>query len=136
MDIAYHAGPAPVQSTEITRRQGIPRRYLEQALQYLARSKILVGVRGPRGGYRLARERRRITVADVVRVVGDMETADDPTEASEGSPLGRTVIRPMWRDMQDELMSKLEEVTIDDLCSRARSQGIVSEKRSVLDFTI
>jgi len=136
LDIAYHAGPAPVQSTEITRRQGIPRRYLEQALQYLARSKILVGVRGPRGGYRLARERRRITVADVVRVVGDMETADDPTEASEGSPLGRTVIRPMWRDMQDELMSKLEEVTIDDLCSRARSQGIVSEKRSVLDFTI
>lgn len=136
LDIAYHAGPAPVQSTDITRRQGIPRRYLEQALQYLARSKILVGVRGPRGGYRLARERRRITVADVVRVVGDMETADDPTEASEGSPLGRTVIRPMWRDMQDELMSKLEEVTIDDLCSRARSQGIVSEKRSVLDFTI
>ena len=50
LDIAYHAGGEPVQSREITRRQGIPRRYLEQTLQHLVRSGILTGVRGPRGG--------------------------------------------------------------------------------------
>ncbi|MCG8359473.1 MAG: Rrf2 family transcriptional regulator, partial [Kiloniellales bacterium] len=52
VDIAYHAGPAPVRSTEISRRQGIPRRYLEQVLQQLVHEGILTGQRGPRGGYR------------------------------------------------------------------------------------
>ena len=52
VDIAYNAGGTPVQSSEITRRQGIPRRYLEQVLQHLVRAGILSGVRGPRGGYR------------------------------------------------------------------------------------
>ena len=69
LDIAYHTGAEPVQSKDITRRQGIPRRYLEQALQQLVRHGILVGVRGPRGGYRLARERRSITIGIIVRVV-------------------------------------------------------------------
>lgn len=136
LDIAYHAGPTPVQSSEITRRQGIPRRYLEQALQQLVRSDILVGVRGPRGGYRLARERRRITIGDIVRVVRDMEAAEDPVEFSEGSALGKTVVRPMWQELQDELMTKLDAVTIDDLCTRAQAEGIESEGRAALDFTI
>ena len=43
LDIAYHAGSEPVQSREITRRQKIPQRYLEQALQQLVRAGILVG---------------------------------------------------------------------------------------------
>ncbi len=77
LDIAYHAGAQPVQSREITRRQGIPRRYLEQALQNLVRGGVLVGVRGPRGGYRLARERRRISVGEIIRAVRN-ESDDDP----------------------------------------------------------
>ena len=59
LDIAYNAAAVPVQSSEITKRQGIPRRYLEQVLQHFVRSGILSGTRGPRGGYRLARERAR-----------------------------------------------------------------------------
>ncbi|MEE8548688.1 MAG: Rrf2 family transcriptional regulator, partial [Alphaproteobacteria bacterium] len=51
LDIAYNAGNQPVQSREVTRRQGIPKRYLEQVLQQLVRAGILTGVRGPRGGY-------------------------------------------------------------------------------------
>ena len=46
LDIAYNAGAVPVQSREITRRQGIPRRYLEQVLQNLVRAGVLSGVRG------------------------------------------------------------------------------------------
>ena len=42
---------------------------LEQVLQQLVRADILRGVRGPRGGYRLARERRRISLGEVVRVL-------------------------------------------------------------------
>ncbi|MEK9676848.1 MAG: Rrf2 family transcriptional regulator, partial [Rhodospirillaceae bacterium] len=85
VDIAYHSSGLPVQSREITRRQGIPQRYLEQALQQLVRSGILTGTRGPRGGYNLARERRRISVGDIVRIVRTMETAADLQSDDNGS---------------------------------------------------
>lgn len=136
LDIAYHAGAEPVQSREITRRQGIPRRYLEQALQQLVRQGVLIGVRGPRGGYRLARERRRISVGDVVRVVRKMETSDNPIEDPAGSELGRLVVRPLWTDLQEEVIRKLDAVTVDDLCTKANEVGIVSEGRKNLDFSI
>jgi len=52
LDIAYNGGQVPVRSSEITEREGIPRRYLEPVLQELVRHKILLGIRGPSGGYR------------------------------------------------------------------------------------
>tara|TARA_R110002110_G_scaffold415612_6_gene652097 strand:- start:125438 stop:125893 length:456 start_codon:yes stop_codon:yes gene_type:complete len=136
LDIAYHAGPAPVQSREITRRQGIPRRYLEQVLQNLVRAGVLTGVRGPRGGYRLARERRRITLADIVTVILEMEARDDPTDADDGSPLGTQVVRPLWREMAEDCMEQLQKITIQDLCNRARDAGVESEEPERVDYTI
>jgi len=136
LDIAYHAGGEPVQSREITRRQGIPRRYLEQTLQQLVRSGILVGVRGPRGGYRLARERRRISVGEIVRVVRAMETAEDPYQDVPASELGKNVIRPMWGDLAEEIMTRLDAITVDDLCMRSYKSGIPSEAHQKLDFII
>ena len=136
LDIAYHSGPAPVQSREITRRQGIPRRYLEQALQHLVREKILIGVRGPRGGYRLARERRRISIGDIVRVVRDMEAGNYKIEDAPSSALGHKVVRPLWLELQGELIERLDAMSVDDLCGRADEAGIVSEGRQNLDFTI
>lgn len=135
LDIAYHAASAPVQSREITRRQGIPRRYLEQALQQLVREGVLIGVRGPRGGYRLARERRRISVGDIVRVVDGSGLSDAGLEAV-GSELGRKVVRPLWSELYGEVMGRLDSVTIDDLCNRAHEAGIDSEGRRNLDFSI
>ncbi len=136
LDIAYHTSSEPVQSKEITRRQGIPRRYLEQALQNLVRDGILHGVRGPKGGYRLAKERRRISVGDIVRVVRKMETQKTDTEDMDGSDLGITVVRPLWAELQDGLMEHLDKTTVDDLCNRADKAGIVSEGRQNLDFII
>jgi Rrf2 family transcriptional regulator, iron-sulfur cluster assembly transcription factor len=136
LDIAYHANGETVQSREITQRQGIPRRYLEQALQQLVRNGILVGVRGPHGGYRLAKERRRTTVGEIVRVVHGMETADDPLTDDFGSPLAQMVVRPLWSELQENVMQRLESVTIEDLCSRAGSAGIRSDTKEDLDFSI
>ncbi len=136
LDIAYHAGGEPVQSREITRRQGIPRRYLEQTLQQMVRSGILVGVRGPRGGYRLARERRRISVGEIVRVVRALETAEDPFTELPASQLGQNVIHPMWGDLSEEIMGRLDAISIDELCMRAYKTGIPSEAHSKLDFII
>jgi Rrf2 family protein len=136
LDIAYNAGNEPVQSGEITRRQGIPKRYLEQVLQQLVRAGILAGVRGPRGGYRLARERRRITIGEIVRLVRAMETATDPVEDPAGSILGHKVVRPMWIDLQDDCMTRLDGITIEDMCLRASQAGVESESQSRIDFSI
>ena len=136
VDIAYHAGTGPVRSTDISRRQGIPRRYLEQVLQELVRKGVLSGQRGPRGGYRLARERRRITVGEIVRVVRELEGANDPAEEPNGSEIGVKVVRPIWTEMQDELMLRFDTLTVEELCNRARAAQIASEAARVPDFSI
>jgi Rrf2 family transcriptional regulator, iron-sulfur cluster assembly transcription factor len=136
VDIAYNAGNSPVQSSEITKRQGIPRRYLEQVLQQLVRHGVLKGVRGPRGGYQLARERRRITVGEIVRVVRSLESGEDPIEGEGGSELGHRVVRPLWLELQDEVMQRLDNVTIEELCTRAHKSGVAGEYAARFDYTI
>jgi Rrf2 family protein len=136
VDIAYHAGPGPVRSADISRRQGIPRRYLEQVLQELVHKDILSGQRGPRGGYRLARERRRITVGEIIRVVRHLEGAGDPANEPDGSEIGVKVVRPLWLDMQREMMERFDSLTVEELCARARKANVQSEAAKVPDFSI
>jgi len=136
LDIAYNSGSQPVQSREITQRQGIPRRYLEQVLQQLVRAGVLTGVRGPRGGYLLARERRRITVGEITRVVAALDPGEPLTETESASELGRRVVRPLWAEVQERMMEELDKTTIEDLCLKAHAAGVESEARQRLDFTI
>lgn len=145
VDIAYHGGAEPVQSQDIARRLGLPRRYLEQVLQQLVRCGVLKGVRGPRGGYRLARERRRITVGEVVRVLegaadengaGAGGNGGDDHASASASPLGLRVIAPFWERVSHDIMERLDKLTIEDLCREAEGQAIESEARSGADFVI
>jgi Rrf2 family iron-sulfur cluster assembly transcriptional regulator len=136
IDIAFNARPEPVQAKEITARQGVPQRYLEQVMQQLVRAGILKGVRGPRGGYRLAKERRRISVGDIVRVAETIEDAEgeQPTPTSD---LGQRIVTPLVQSLQQELMQRLDGITIEDLCRRARSEGVTpGEVPVTADFTI
>jgi Rrf2 family iron-sulfur cluster assembly transcriptional regulator len=136
LDIAYNGGAAPVRSTEITSRQGIPRRYLEPVLQELVREGVLVGIRGPSGGYRLARERRRVSVGDIVRTVRGLETVEDPIESPGASALGNQVLRPLWLELQEETMRRLDALTLEDLCARAYRAGVVGRVTQGGDFDI
>lgn len=136
VDIAYNGRAEPVQSKEITRRQGIPQRYLEQVMQQLVRAGILKGVRGPRGGYFLARERRRITVGEIIAVVSAIEGGSESNDYDSPSELGRTVVKPLIDQLNRDIMKKLDSITIQDLCARADRGGILSEAGSGLDFII
>jgi Rrf2 family transcriptional regulator, iron-sulfur cluster assembly transcription factor len=120
----FHVGDHPVRSGDITERQRIPKRYLEQVLQHLVRAGILAGKRGPRGGYRLGRDKSRITLGEVVRVVRRLEAESEPTDQSVGSPLAHEVVWPMWEKLRDDMMMQLDTITIDDLCQRARAKGL------------
>lgn len=136
VDVGYHAGVDPVRSTDISRRQCIPRRYLEQVLQELVHHRILSGQRGPRGGYRLARERRLITVGEIIRIVRQLEGTTDPIEDVSPSEIGNKIVRPIWQDMDREMMNRFDETTIEELCNRARRHGIASDGAKGGDFSI
>lgn len=135
VDIALHSGLDPVQSQDIATRLGLPRRYLEQVMQQLVRAGILKGVRGPRGGYRLSREQRRVSVGDILRVVQGGEPAEEGGVAS-GSELGRRIMVPFWNELEAGLMRRLEAVTVEDLCRRATAEGLRGESVPPPDFTI
>src|SRR5204863_8669826 len=77
IDIAVNARGRPVAAKALASRHRLPPRHLEPVLQALVRHGILKGTRGPRGGYELAREQRRITADDIVRAAGTAEEADD-----------------------------------------------------------
>ncbi|MEO1533557.1 MAG: Rrf2 family transcriptional regulator [Pseudomonadota bacterium] len=135
LDVAYNARPDPVQSKDITSRQGIPQRYLEHVMQQFVHHGILKGVRGPKGGYTLARERRRITVGDVVRVVDAMDEASD-SEPLSAAPLGEKIIHPLWTETRDAVLERLDGIKIEDLCTRARMLGIRHGTKASTYFSI
>ena len=131
LDVALHARPDPVQARDITARQGVPQRYLEQVMQALVRAGILRGVRGPRGGYRLARERRRISVREIFEVIEEIDGGD--MDKLSQSDLGRSIIAPFQANMQNALIGAVGDTTIADLCSRTANHKAGEDKG---DFTI
>ncbi|HJQ57210.1 MAG TPA: Rrf2 family transcriptional regulator [Vineibacter sp.] len=136
LDIAMNAGDMPVRSGDITRRQNIPKRYLEQVLQHLVREGILAGKRGPRGGYVLGRERRRISLGDIVRVVRQLEVETEPQDETVGSPLAHVVVWPTWSRLRDEIMARMDGITIEDMVREAREHGVQTDAAQRLEFHI
>ena len=73
VDIALHARPLPVAAKHLATRHNLPPRHLETVLQALVRPEFSRACAGPRGGYELARERRRITAGDIVRAAMNVD---------------------------------------------------------------
>ena len=132
VDIALHARPMPVAAKTLAARHNLPPRHLETVLQALVRQGILKGVRGPRGGYELARERRRITAGEVVRAAMTAASGDD--SAAPESALVTEVIAPVVARAAEAFLAELDGVTVDDLCRQAGAHARVLA--SAADFTI
>lgn len=134
--IAYNARVRPVRASALAERQDIPARYLEHTLQQLARGGILKGVRGPRGGYVLARERRRVTVGEVLRVLRERGAQPDRPETECGLRFGQVALASLWSEVARCVDQRLDSVTMEDLCEQVREAGIPPEEAGVQDFTI
>ena len=135
LDVAYNARPNPVQSKDITKRQGIPQRNLEQVMQQLVREGILKGVRGPKGGYRLARERRRISVGEIVRVVDELERQEE-LEIAVQSDLATFVVEPLWNEIQGQLLEQFDAISIEELYQKALATNVATGEKMHTDFAI
>jgi Rrf2 family protein len=132
VDVALHARPTPVAAKSLAARHDLPPRHLETMLQDLVRAGVLKGVRGPRGGYELARERRRITAGEVVRAVAH-NAEERPAQESR---LVSEVIKPAVARASDAFLTVLDSLTVEDLCADAETRGVFGERALVDDYTI
>jgi Rrf2 family transcriptional regulator, iron-sulfur cluster assembly transcription factor len=117
LDIAVNARGRPVAAKALALRHRLPPRHLEPVLQALVREGILKGIRGPRGGYELARERRGISVDDILRAAGTAEEADDVSLA-DSEVLSRVVL-PALAQAERAFSSALKRVDIEELARSA-----------------
>jgi len=131
VDVAIHARGQPVAAKALAERHGLPPRHLEPLLQALVHAGILKAVRGPRGGYELARERRRISVAEIARLA----EATDVEAEKKVPPLVAKVVRPAIAGAEHAFETALAAVTIDGLCREAEKLGL-TEALSHSDFNI
>jgi Rrf2 family protein len=120
IDVALHGRGRPVSAKALAARHALPARHLEPVLQALVRVGILKGIRGPRGGYELARDRRRITADDILRAAGTIEEAGDPVAAA-GSNLLNEVVIPAVGQAERAFSTALGRINLEELMRKAES---------------
>lgn len=133
--IAYNGGTDCVSSREIAEKQNMLPRYLEQIMQKLVKAGILKGMRGPSGGYRLAREKRRITLYEICSALEEGEEAFKASIPSS-TALGKWIIAPLVTGFYAPLRQQLQAMTLADLHDQASRQDITKSVDGGSDFTI
>lgn len=115
IDVALYAGKSPVTLAAISERQRISLSYLEQLFGKLRRSGLVDSVRGPGGGYQLARETRTVSVADIIKAV------DEPIDATQCGGREnclddhRCMTHELWAGLNAHIFGYLRAVTLSDL---------------------
>ncbi len=94
LDVALHGDRQPVGAGALAHRHGLPPRHLEPVLQALVRQGILRGVRGPRGGYQLARAPSQITAEEILQASRTTQDNNERAALTSG-PLAQVMIPPL-----------------------------------------
>ena len=140
VEIGLASGRGPISAAAIAKRQDLSVAYLEQLLHRLKQERLVDSVRGPRGGYVLARDPRRITMAEVVRVLdgsngnghgrakgrarlsrrplpnGRGRVGEFGVEPREPRRRAQQIAQAVWRCVHERLTQSLGAVTLQDLC--------------------
>ena len=115
VDVALQTDGRPISAKTLASRHGLPPRHLESVLQSLVRDGILKGIRGPRGGYELARERRGVTASDILRAAGTVDEAVQQPHCE----LVEKVIMPILSAAEQEFGQALSRINLDDMARHA-----------------
>src|SRR5262249_40619435 len=116
IDVVMQEHGKPISAKTLASRHGLPPRHLEPVLQALVRCGILKGIRGPRGGYELARDRRRVTANDILQAAGTVEESEEP---QSGSELVTKVVLPAVAAAEREVGGALSRINVEDLARDA-----------------
>ena len=121
--LAEQLGDERLSASEISRREDIPLKYLEQILAELKRAGLVRSRAGSRGGYQLSRAAAEIRVGDVVRAldgpVTPVNCAALERDGAEADTVGER-LRPLWLKLQRALRSVLDSTTLDQLAFGTR----------------
>ena len=135
-EIARHHGKGPITIKEIADRQGISFSYLEQILHRLGKAGLIESVRGPAGGYLLARKPSDLTIGDIVRTLeGPIALSHclEPGEAREFYQADDCVARMVWTKVGAKIEEALDSITFDDLLhqDQRREPAVLKTKRKI-----
>lgn len=132
LDLALHNTGECIKVKDISARQGVSEKYLEQIISILNKAGFVKSVRGAQGGYRIAREPEEYTVGMILRLTeGSLapvacleENADDCDRVDTCETLA------VWKDLYDAINRVVDGVTIADLVEQHKSRA------DMLDFSI
>lgn len=128
IDLTLHQNERLVSLAEISEVQDISLSYLEQLFAKLRKYEIVEGVRGPGGGYRLAREADDITIADIINAVDEKLDATR-CEGHENCQGGRKCItHELWFDLSQRIYGFLHDMTLADVVNSSEVMRISSEQ--------
>jgi Rrf2 family transcriptional regulator, iron-sulfur cluster assembly transcription factor len=128
MDLAIHDKIGPVTLADISQCQGISLSYLEQLFAKLRKQGLVEGVRGPGGGYRLARPSDQITVANIITAVDesvDITRCRGNEDCQDGE---RCLTHELWNDLSNRLYEFLDGITLDQFANRPEVQAVAKRQ--------
>ena len=135
LDLALRSGNGPVTLAGISDRQKISLSYLEQLFGKLRRNALVESVRGPGGGYCLAKDTSLMSIADIIRAV------DEPIDATQCSGKEnclddhRCMTHELWSDLNRHIYDYLDGVKLSDLVATQREQAstvsVVKDQRAM-----
>jgi len=124
VDLARHNNQGPVQIGEISKRQDISVKYLEQLIRPLKQAQLVESVRGPKGGHMLAKEPEDITLGQIVRLFeGQSDLVECVSNPEKCNMADDCQVRLAWKDATRVLYEKLDSTTIADLMIGNYAEG-------------
>ena len=123
IDLAQHDAAGYIPLRDISRRQEISAKYLEQIVVQLSRAGLVTATRGAQGGYQLARHPAQYTVGEILRITeGSLAPVacleHDPVECSRAEDC---ITLDFWRGLYDAVNRYVDSVTLEDLVSRGKT---------------
>ena len=111
IDIAVHSAKSsePISLREISGNQGIPLPFLEQIAIKLRRGGLLKSTRGPQGGYVLSKDKKQISLADI------MQAVEGPIDIAPGAHQDYEVTSKLWQKLSQNIFTLLKSITLEDL---------------------
>jgi Rrf2 family iron-sulfur cluster assembly transcriptional regulator len=133
LDLAMHGGKRPVTLAGISQRQSISLSYLEQLFGKLRRHTLVESVRGPGGGYTLARDLAKVSVADIITAVDEPLDATQCGGKENCKDEQRCMTHDLWSTLNDKMYEYLDSVKLSDLvaqqAARKESVKVLQDRR-------
>ncbi len=123
VDLARYGNQNPVSMGEISKRQKISVKYLEQLIRPLKQANLTISMRGPKGGHQLTKKPEEITLGEIVRLFEvPNERVNYGSTTKKSSISDEYQVQQAWKSATRVLYNKLDSITIDDL-----AKGNISE---------